>query len=161
MGSRTVSRKYLITELRRCAECELMFRVPVDDAETSRRFYCNGSYRQGFTTDLPDAAALERLKATNFRDSPKDYSVYVSVLDALGLGPGDFLFDFGCSWGYGAYQLEVHGFRVVAHEISADRRAYAAERLGIKFIGDLDGLEPGHSLFERFDCFFSAHSSST
>jgi 2-polyprenyl-3-methyl-5-hydroxy-6-metoxy-1,4-benzoquinol methylase len=157
MGSHIVSRKYFITKLRRCAKCELMFRCPVDDIEASHDFYNNGSYRQGFTTELPNTAALRWLKATNFRGSPKDYSVYISLLRALGLGPGDSLFDFGCSWGYGAYQLEAHGFRVTAHEISAARRAYAADRLGIEFIGELGAVAPGHPLFESFDCFFSAH----
>jgi 2-polyprenyl-3-methyl-5-hydroxy-6-metoxy-1,4-benzoquinol methylase len=134
-----------------------LFRFPVDEIQASRNFYNDGSYTQGFTTDLPNTALLERLKETNFHGSPKDYSVYISLLDALGLGPGDSLFDFGCSWGYGAYQLETHGFRVTAHEISVARRAYAADRLGIEFIDDLDALEPGQSLFESFDCFFSAH----
>jgi 2-polyprenyl-3-methyl-5-hydroxy-6-metoxy-1,4-benzoquinol methylase len=157
IASHTISRKYLITELRRCAECELMFRVPVDDIEASRNFYSDGSYRQGFTTDLPSTALLQRLKATNFRGSPKDYSVYIEALAALGLGPGDTLFDFGCSWGYGAYQLESHRFRVTAYEISASRRSYAADRLGIECIADFDDVGPGHPLFESFDCFFSAH----
>jgi 2-polyprenyl-3-methyl-5-hydroxy-6-metoxy-1,4-benzoquinol methylase len=155
--SHIVSRKYFITELRRCTDCELMFRLPVDDIEASRNFYSDGSYQQGFTTDLPNTTTLERLKATNFRRSPKDYGVYISLLDALGLGPGDSLFDFGCSWGYGAYQLEAHGFRVMAHEISTARRAYAADRLGVEFIDELDVLDPGHPLFESFDCFFCAH----
>jgi 2-polyprenyl-3-methyl-5-hydroxy-6-metoxy-1,4-benzoquinol methylase len=155
--SHIVSRKYLIAELRRCTRCELMFRLPADDTKASREFYNNGSYQQGFTTDLPNTTMLERLKATNFRGSPKDYRVYISLLDALGLAPGDSVFDFGCSWGYGAYQLETHGFRVTAHEISATRRAYAADRLGVKFIDELDALVPGHPLFQSFDCFFSAH----
>jgi hypothetical protein len=66
-----------------------MFRLPVDDIEASRNFYSDGSYQQGFTTDLPNTTTLERLKTTNFRRSPKDYGVYISLLDALGLGPGD------------------------------------------------------------------------
>jgi 2-polyprenyl-3-methyl-5-hydroxy-6-metoxy-1,4-benzoquinol methylase len=134
-----------------------MFRRPVDSVEVNRDFYVNKLYHQSFTTELPDAATLERLKATNFRGSPKDYTVYISVLDALELRPGDSLFDFGCSWGYGSYQLKTHGFRVTAHEISAARMAYAADRLGIDLFDSLDLLESGHPLFESFDCFFSAH----
>jgi 2-polyprenyl-3-methyl-5-hydroxy-6-metoxy-1,4-benzoquinol methylase len=157
ISSHLVSRKYLVTELRRCAQCALMFRLPADSIEESLTFYNDGSYRQDFTTDLPDDAMLDRLMAANFRGSPKDYKVYIAMLDALGLRPGDSLFDFGCSWGYGVYQLRRRGFRVTAHEISAARRAYAADRLGIEFIEDLDALEPEHPLFESFDCFFSAH----
>lgn len=156
-GSRGVSRKYVVAELRRCAECELMFRLPADGIEENNTFYNDGSYRQNFTTDLPDPAALDRMKATDFRGTPKDYGVYLALLDALGLRPGDAVFDFGCSWGYGAYQLRAYGFRVTAHEISVARRAYAADRLGIRFIEDLDAVDPGHPLFESFDCFFSAH----
>jgi 2-polyprenyl-3-methyl-5-hydroxy-6-metoxy-1,4-benzoquinol methylase len=155
--SHIVSRKYFITELRRCSKCELMFRFPVEGIEANRNLYNDGSYQQGFTTDLPNMTVLERLKARNFRGSPKDYSVYTSLLDALGLGPGDSVFDFRCSWGYGAYQLETHGFRVTAHEISTARRAYAADHLGVEFIDELDVLEPDHPLFESFDCFFCAH----
>ena len=152
-----VSRKYLVTELRRCAQCELMFRLPADSTEEVHAFYNDGSYQQDFTTDLPEIVVLNRLKAANFRGTPKDYKVYIDLLQALGLRSGDSLFDFGCSWGYGAYQLRMEGFLVMAYEISAARRAYAADRLGIEFIDDLDALEPGHPLFESFDCFFSAH----
>jgi SAM-dependent methyltransferase len=134
-----------------------MFRFPSDDPEQSRRFYDDGSYQQGFTTDLPDTAELKRMTACNFRGTPKDYSDYITLLGTLGLEPGDSLFDFGSSWGYGAYQLTAHGFRVTGHEISGARRTYAEEHLGINFFGDFNALEPGHPLFESFDCFFSAH----
>ena len=74
-----------------------MFRLPADGIEENNTFYNDGSYRQNFTTDLPDPAALDRMKATDFLGTPKDDGVYLALLDALGLRPGDAVFDFGCS----------------------------------------------------------------
>src|SRR5918996_6281848 len=78
------ARKYLVTELRRCLECSLLYRVPTDSEAHNRTFYNDGSYRSGFTTELPDPGQLDELKRSNFKDSPKDYSKYISILKSIG-----------------------------------------------------------------------------
>lgn len=149
-GTECVARKHLVTELRRCNRCRLLFRAPTVRADESRRFY-QETYSQGFTTEVPDHATLTGLLARGFRGTEKDYSHYLSVLDALGVRPGAKVFDFGSSWGYGTWQLQRHGFDVEAFEISARRAEFARQKLGLSVRHELP--EPTRT----FDVFFSAH----
>lgn len=145
-----VQRKYWVLELRRCSRCKLLFRVPTTSHEENERFY-QSEYVQGFTTSLPAANELEKLKQSRFLGSGKDYSNYLRVLAALGSKPGDTVLDFGCSWGYGSWQLQQAGYRVAAYEISAPRCTYARQELGIDAHSSLDELQG------QFDIFFSSH----
>src|SRR5262245_32317219 len=116
-SSHIEDRKYFVTQLRRCAQCALLFRAPTDPIGYNTRFY-ETEYNQGFTTDLPNDQELECLKATNFSDTEKNYGYYINVLRQLGIAPDARIFDFGCSWGYGSFQLKNAGFDVVAFEVA-------------------------------------------
>jgi 2-polyprenyl-3-methyl-5-hydroxy-6-metoxy-1,4-benzoquinol methylase len=152
--SNVVDRKYLITQLRRCLNCQLMFRTPNDDPALNTSFY-ESAYSQGFTTELPSDVTLSTLKETNFAGGEKDYSYYIGMLRQLGLQPGARVFDFGCSWGYGSYQLAKSGFLVTSFEVAPTRRRYAREKLGVDTVDDMQRTVK--SLAGQFDCFFSAH----
>jgi SAM-dependent methyltransferase len=145
-----VARKALVTSLRECDNCGLRFRVPKDSSEAALRFY-QAEYQQGFTTDCPSDEELQRLVSTGFRGNPNDYSFYIEVLHALGLRPGNRVLDFGCSWGYGSWQLRRAGFQVYSYEVSKPRAEYAAAKLGCHIISSLREIP------EPVDCFFSAH----
>lgn len=149
-SSDVVDRKWIITQLRRCPSCLLLFRTPTDDPNHNATFY-ETEYEQGFTTDLPSEEALTKLERINFAGTEKDYSMYIAALWQLGLKPGNRIFDFGCSWGYGSYQFMRAGFDVTAFEIAPTRRRFASDRMGVKVVTALEGLAPS------FDCFFSAH----
>jgi len=142
-------RKYVVTALYRCPSCEVMFRVPKPSPEREVRFY-QRDYKQGFTTDCPAPNELTRLMDCRFVGTEKDYSRYIAVLLAIGLGRGSSIFDFGCSWGYGSWQLSQAGYRVHSWEVSRPRARYAAEKLQCQVC-------PPGELPERVDCFFSAH----
>ena len=68
----------------------------------------------------------------------QSYKAYADVLETLGCRNGDRLFDFGCSWGYGSWQLARHGFDVQSFEISQPRGQYAREKLGIDVVHSLN-----------------------
>lgn len=148
--TRLVKRKYLVTALYECQECGLRFRVPKDTVQDNKTFY-QDEYAQGFTTDLPDDGQLAQLTATGFAGSPKDYAGYLKVLAAIGVLPGQRIFDFGASWGYGSWQFRQAGYAVYSYEISRPRARYAAEKLGCTMLESVQAL-PG-----PVDCFFSAH----
>ncbi|HUA00440.1 MAG TPA: class I SAM-dependent methyltransferase [Candidatus Aquilonibacter sp.] len=150
LDTRFIKRKHLVTELRECQSCYLRFRWPKDSADEAHHFY-QKDYSQGFTTDCPSDERLATLLATDFRSTEKDYSPYLRVLEALGLSAGSSILDFGCSWGYGSWQLSKKGFCVYSHEISAPRARYAAEKLQCNMIGSIEDLP------RKVDCFFSAH----
>ena len=149
-----IDRKFLITQLWRCAVCQMMFRTPTDDPAANIIFYEN-EYTQGFTTNLPSDEALAKMKRANFVGTEKCYSYYISVLSQLGLKPGAKVFDFGCSWGYGSYQLAQAGFQVMSFEVASNRRRYAHEKLDVSTVDDMD--RTATDLAFTFDCFFSAH----
>jgi len=148
--SDVVARKYVVTALHRCRQCRLLFRTPTLPPAESDAFY-QEDYAQGFTTDLPDGATLASLTASRFSGTEKDYRPYLEVLEALGLHERQRVFDFGCSWGYGAWQIREAGFDVEAFEISRPRAAYARDRLAV----DVHTALPPAA--REFDVFFSAH----
>jgi 2-polyprenyl-3-methyl-5-hydroxy-6-metoxy-1,4-benzoquinol methylase len=127
-----------------------MFRVPKSDPIEDKKFYQN-QYREGFTTECPSDQELARLQSVSFKGTEKDYSAYIEVIRATGLRPNDSILDFGCSWGYGSWQLSKSGFRVYSYEISKPRAQYAAEKLHCRLIASSAELP------EKVDCLFSAH----
>lgn len=149
-----VRRKYLVTQLRRCGDCRMLFRTPTDDPAMNADFY-EHDYVQGFTTDTPSDAGLNELLQTNFVGTEKDYAYYIGVLSQLGLKAGDRIFDFGCSWGYGSYQLRKAGFDVTSFEVARSRKRYAVEKLGVHVVDDMK--QASADLAGQFDCFFSSH----
>jgi 2-polyprenyl-3-methyl-5-hydroxy-6-metoxy-1,4-benzoquinol methylase len=148
--SALADRKWIVTTLRRCEQCRLLFRAPTTSAAENEKIY-QTTYKEGFTTELPDEPTLNRLLAEGFKGSQKDYTNCLTVLAALGGKPGDRLYDFGCSWGYGSYQFQAAGYEVESFEISVPRASFARERLGARLAAP-EQLPDG-----RYDIFFSAH----
>ena len=149
-GGAALDRKYLVTSFRRCGDCRLLFRTPTTTEEENAQFY-QSDYEESATTDLPSEAELKSLKIENFASLSTSYLSYIGVLLALGARPGQHIMDFGCSWGYGSYQLQQAGFTVEAFEISKLRANYARERLNIRL------LELGEIRSESCDVFLSCH----
>ncbi len=101
---------------------------------------------------MPSEEKLASLLSTEFKGSNKDYSGYIAILKALGIATGSRLLDYGCSWGYGAWQLEKRaGYVVQGFEISKPRCAFARSELKVNAVDSIDSIDP------TFDCFFSAH----
>jgi SAM-dependent methyltransferase len=149
-GSDVVDRKYLVTCLLRCRNCKLLYRAPTTTDEQFRNYY-QEEYSEGFTTDLPSAEQLEDMKKRKFAGTEKDYSKYIEVLRALGLGDGNVLLDFGSSWGYGSWQFSRAGFVVKSYELSIKRREFSSRHLGVNVCSATAELSG------PFDIFFSAH----
>ena len=149
-GGFVVDRKYIVTSLRRCANCKLLNRTPTTSAGENKRLY-QRDYREGFTTTMPSDSELKDLLDSSFRNGEKEYSCYIDLLRALDIGSGARILDFGCSWGYGSWQLAKAGFCVDAYDISKPRADYAASKLGVHII-DVGTIENS-----AYDVFFSAH----
>ena len=148
--SNIVDRKYLVTFLRRCSNCKLLFRAPTTTERENAKLYAQ-EYEEAFTTDLPKPEELREMLSRGFRDSERDYTAYVEVLKALGAGPGTTIYDFGCSWGYGSWQLAQAGFQVDSFDICAPRAEYGVKNLGIRLVPP-ESVRSG-----SYDIFFSAH----
>jgi hypothetical protein len=111
-------RKLLVLSLMECDSCGLRFRVPKDDPSVTE--YYDNSYSEDYPAQRPlDSEELARLTRTGVLDRPaNNYLRYIEVLKAVGLRPGGSIVDFGCSWGYGSWQLREAGFRVYSTEVS-------------------------------------------
>lgn len=148
--STVISRKFLVTSLRRCSGCRLLYRTPTTTAESSVLSY-QTQYTQGFTTECPTETVLAEMKATLFRNTEKDYSKYIHILQRVGVSLGARVYDFGCSWGYGSFQLSAAGYRVDSFDISAPRFNYAQKHLGVNPVLPMSAESCG------YDVFFSSH----
>ena len=135
----TVDKKYIITNLKRCKTCMLLYRTPGTNIEENKSFY-QEKYSEGFTTDCPSDEKLNELISNNFKNTEKDYSRYIEILNILNLKINASLpnlFDYGCSWGYGSYQLKEK-FNVESYEISSPRAKYAREKLNINVVDETE-----------------------
>lgn len=151
-----VDRKYVISQLRRCSSCELLFRTPTEDAHDNELYY-EHEYSQEKVTDLPSEAALSAFVENNFSGSELDWAHRIETLRLLGVLPGMRIFDFGCSWGYGSYQMAKAGYHVTGFEVSPTRRAFAQERLGIETVSDMEKFVTDQKTTGIFDVFFLSH----
>lgn len=149
--STVIGRKRIVLQLRRCAACALMYRWPKDTTRFNRRFY-QRQYRQGMTTDTPDAEHLEKLKTSIFQGTENHLSDKIAVLKAL--MPRGRVLDYGCSWGYGTFQLVAAGYDAVGFEISSPRAEFGRSRLGVTVISSECALD---ELAGSFDAVFASH----
>ena len=147
----TISRKYLITSLVRCINCKLMYRTPTTTNEENNQFY-QEDYNAGYTTDCPDDQKLNELIKANFINFERSYEKYFNILKTISNKTNLKLLDFGCSWGYGSFQLKELGYDVHSYEISLPRRKYAKDKLNLNIIDNIENLNNN-----EFDIFFSAH----
>lgn len=148
--SKEVSRKFVVTTLRRCEDCQLLFRAPTTSEQEMKDFY-QEDYTEGFTTDCPDDASLDQLLKSGFKNHEKDYRTFIRIVEAAGGRQDSKLFDFGCSWGYGSWQFKQAGFDVESFEISNPRANYARSKLDLRVHTELPATS------ENFDFFFSSH----
>ena len=79
------------------------------------------------------------------------HSKYVDVLACIGWSPGNRVLDYGCSWGYGSWQLAQAGYIVTGYEISRPRCEYARTQMRVNTTFSLDKIKA------PFDVFFSSH----
>lgn len=129
-----------------------MFRWPKDTPEFNKSFYQNRYQQVGLTTELPDPGSLEKLIASNFRGTEKDFSGQIAVLREL--MPQGKVLDFGCSWGYASFQLQQAGYDVIGFEISKGRAAFGRNYLRVNMLDDYGSLD---RLRGSFDVIFSSH----
>ena len=151
LRNKIIKRKYLVTTLRECQKCFLLFRAPTTTTKENKKFY-QEKYIAGYTTDCPNDEELKKLINTNFDTTERSYKEYIEILKLIHQEKNPKILDFGCSWGYGSYQLNKSGFDVESYEISESRRKFKKEKLNIKTIDNLDNIKD-----EYFDIFFSSH----
>ncbi len=150
-ASQRVDRK-VFHDLRRCVDCELLYRWPYETPAEMASFYQRGYQQAGLTTDVPDAATLNSLMAAGFRGSAKDFSRVIELLEVLSVPRGARILDFGANWGYGVWQFRQAGFSAIGYELSRPRAGYS-KNLGVEVFTDWSEIEDRGT----FDVVFSSH----
>jgi 2-polyprenyl-3-methyl-5-hydroxy-6-metoxy-1,4-benzoquinol methylase len=148
-----IRRKKLVLDIMRCDNCRLVFRWPTDTAEEIDAYYDDEYTPEYPQVQLPGAQELDGLLRSRFAGSPLDLSAKIDVLRSL--RPSGRLLDFGCSWGYGTWQLAQSGYNATGFEISKPRAAYARTKLAMTTfdrLEDLKTLSPA-----SFDVIFTNH----
>lgn len=145
-----VDRKFCFTELVRCTGCALLVRTPTDSVEESKVFY-QEKYSQGYTTDCPNPKELKRLLEVSFKGTERDYSRFIELFDSIGIARNSRILDYGCSWGYGVFQLKNSGYDAIGYEVSKPRLKFGIDNLGISGVSDTQNLP------DVVDVFFSSH----
>jgi hypothetical protein len=131
-------RKKRVMDILRCRNCLLIYRWPRESIAENRDYY-QKRYVGGAVTYLPDAHAIAEMRAKHFKGHPNlDLSTKMRVLKALKVS-GRVL-DYGCSWGYGVYQLLAEGFDATGFEISRPRADYGRRNLGFRIITEQSEL---------------------
>ena len=69
--------------------------------------------------------------------------------------PQGRVLDFGCSWGYGIYQLKQAGYDAFGFEISRPRAELGRHQLGVEILDKLDDLQ--HIPSQSVDGIFASH----
>jgi 2-polyprenyl-3-methyl-5-hydroxy-6-metoxy-1,4-benzoquinol methylase len=148
-----IDRKYIVTKLLECQNCHLYFRYPVDKKEFNAEFYqTEYQEKDKMTTDLPDAATLEKIKNSSFNSANKNANRFLDLFDKLLPARKPLkIVDYGCSWGYQTYQFLQAGHQVQGYEISRSRASFGSKNLGIEILTNEDQLKGGN------DIFFSSH----
>ena len=141
--------KHGILQLRQCPDCLLKFRFPKDDPEESAGFY-QERYRQENVTDLPPEAEMPFHILENFKSAGRDLTKHLETIRAL--MPAGRILDYGCSWGYGVYQLSKAGYEAMGFEISKPRVEYGRRTLQVELTADVEALTP-----KAFDGIYSSH----
>src|ERR1700748_2551186 len=116
-----------IWQLRECAECSLNFRFPKDDPAENVSFY-QRNYRQENVTDLPREEDICFHISDRFRSVGRDLTTHLGTMCAM-VPAGRRFLDYGCSWGYGVYQLSQAGYEATGFEISRPRVDYGRRNL--------------------------------
>lgn len=147
-----IDRKYVVTTLRKCRECNFQYRYPLDKPSFNETFYQDDYVQEGLTTDLPSAEELQKLVDSNFKNTAKDFSAHISLIKKMiGDKQNAKIIDYGANWGYTSLQFKKVGFDVQSFEISRPRANYGKKNLGIDIKTDERDLKPGN------DVFFSSH----
>jgi 2-polyprenyl-3-methyl-5-hydroxy-6-metoxy-1,4-benzoquinol methylase len=131
-----------------------MFRYPKDTAKINFDYYQN-DYSDSFDDDdrlqVPSPSQIETFRNSNFR-GVNDYSPKIALLKtALSAG---LILEFGCSWGYGLWQLHQAGYEVKGLEVNGKRAEIGRKYFNFSIVTSIEHIPDG---FGPFDAIFANH----
>ena len=135
----------------KCEGCGLIYRRPQDPEGFAEHFY-QDEYQSALTTALPEPAFLATMLASAFTGTEKNLADKIEALRTLGLRAGARVLDYGSSWGYGVWQLNVAGYLAEGFEVSRPRASYGRRSLGVTIHTDTTQLAS-----HPYDAVFTNH----
>jgi 2-polyprenyl-3-methyl-5-hydroxy-6-metoxy-1,4-benzoquinol methylase len=101
---------------------------------------------------MPSDNELSQVLSRGFVGSGKDFSERIAILKSY-VSTGKLL-DYGCSWGYGTWQIQRAGFETVGFEIDVTRAKYGRDKLGLNIYTGWDELR---NTGIKYDILFTSH----
>jgi SAM-dependent methyltransferase len=144
-----LQRKKIVVQLRKCANCCLLFRYPKDSFEDNFNFYQEDYVEKG-ATDAPPPETLPHHIETHFAEVGRDVSSHIALVRTL--KPAGRLLDFGCSWGYAAFQFRQSGYDAFGCEVSRPRARYGRDNLKLEIFDSSKDIES-----QSCDIIFTSH----
>jgi SAM-dependent methyltransferase len=142
-----------LSQVRECAECDLMFRWPKQSDEYNKIFYQFRYIRLASENmHLPDPAEVVRLLETRFKDHITELGPKLDIVKSF--GQGFKVCVYGANWGYEVAQLAAAGYQCHGFEVSAARASFGREQLKVDLVSDLSVIQ------ERgpFDLIYCSHT---
>jgi len=130
-----IDKKYLVTTLLKCNDCNFNHRHPKDSKSFLNKFYqTQYTVNVGMMTTLPTDEKIEELKNNNFNNE-RSYKEYISAL--FKTNEPIRILDYGCSWGYNVFKLNNEGFIATGYEVSKPRVDFGVEKLNVPIVNDI------------------------
>lgn len=147
--ARTIGKKWILIEARECCYCHLIFRWPTDGSRMDKDYYMN-DYDGNQATDIPSKQEVAKLKDSRFKGTAYDKSNRMKFVAPLLDKKKKDLLDFGCGWGYAAFQYACQGFNVTGFELDEQRAKIGRDLFGLNIVSDWKGL--GAKKFDLIVC---------
>lgn len=137
-----VDRKYIVTKLLKCKNCQLSFRFPKDTDAFLKKFY-QSSYDVDthIITKLPSDDELSKQMESNFQEVRN----CVKYIKAVNASSNLKIVDYGCSWGYTLFQLKKEGYNVQGYEVSVPRANFG-KKLNVEIVTNVESIRDDNDI---------------
>ena len=147
-----IGRNAPISQVRRCGECNLMFRWPKQTEKFNKLFYQLNYIKQAAPIQLPSPDEVKRLLASNFADHYTHLGVKLDIVKQF--KTSGRLLVFGANWGYEVAQFCKAGFDAVGYEVSAPRATFARNNLNVQVFPEFDSIHKQ----KPYDVIYTSHT---
>ena len=135
--SMVIDRKYVVTKLLKCKNCQLNFRFPKDTSRFLEKFYQSDySVDTHIITKMPSDSELMKQMDENFETNVRNVVKYIRAINNKN---NLKVLDYGCSWGYTLFQLKKEGYDVQGYEISKPRASFG-KKLNVEIVTSTDEI---------------------
>lgn len=138
-ATRQIGSNAILSHVRACEACHLMFRWPKQTDKFNKVFYqLNYIKLASENMHLPTPHEVGLLLKSNFAGHPTALGVKCDIVKRL--KPAGRLFVYGANWGYEVAQFAHAGYEAIGYEVSGPRAEFACQQLGVSVFQDIESI---------------------